>query len=115
VELRAAGSAPPGEAHPAPGTAPSRHPGKLAAIAAGSALLLLAAGLFLVRSFTPEASSPTRRFDVLTLDRHPMATGGGRMVAISPDGRRLAYVDRGGLVTVGFSTRPDGVSARVSV
>ncbi len=97
VDLRAAKSAPADELRPQTPPAPKRRSGLVTAFATGAAILLLGTGLFLGRALAPDRSPPTRRFEVLTLDRQPMAAGGGRLLAISPDGRRLAYIDRGRL------------------
>lgn len=74
----------------------------------GMALVGLAGGLVLGPAVAPKVESPVRRFEILTADLQPISAGGGRMVAISTDGTRVAFVDRSQLYIrdlVGGETR----------
>jgi serine/threonine-protein kinase len=93
VDLRAVAAAPP-EA-PAAAVLEGTRPrvGWAMMIAVGAVLGALFT-LFLGRAIAPVELSPSRRFEILTSDVQPLAAGGGRMVAISRDGARIAYLDR---------------------
>ncbi len=97
VDLRRAQAALADEPEPASSVGPRRSSWAVPAGAALVAAIALVVGALLGRALVRAPEAPTRRFELLTADPQPIASGGGRMVAISRDGMRITYVDRGQL------------------
>ena len=82
----------------APAVAARRSPAALAAIGLGAAAIaaIATAGFFMFLAPRPSAP-PVRRFEIAA--HGPFRSGmQGRLVAISPDGKTIAYVDQGKLL-----------------
>jgi len=88
----------PDEVGAAPVAATRRSPATLAAIGLGGAVVaaLATAGYFMFVAARP-AEMPVRRFEIAAHGPFRSSVQ-GRQVAISPDGRSLAYVDQGKLL-----------------